>query len=255
MKDMDGAFLSVEEVAALLKVHRNTVYRWCQEGRIPALRFGKHWRIPRAALQEARGGEQWAANRGAALTRHLCLAGDHVLAMAPSHGAVYDLEARFLAEGLGQNARLFKACWWQHPDDARRELAARGLEVEALEREGRLALANLQAICDRQGPLAAAQVWVEEARRAQRQGYDRLWGCGSPYVAPAQKMHARLRSFEAALERELAGLPVVGMCSYVMDGQVPDFFAKLAQLMASHGALLAYGGSESLVFARVEGGD
>lgn len=52
----DLAFLTVEETADLLRVHKNTIYRWVREGRLPSTRIGKQWRIPRQALERLLGG-------------------------------------------------------------------------------------------------------------------------------------------------------------------------------------------------------
>ncbi len=55
--------LTIEEAARRLSVHRNTVYRWAQEGTIPARKIGGVWRIDRNALDAlltdpgARGGD------------------------------------------------------------------------------------------------------------------------------------------------------------------------------------------------------
>ena len=37
--------LTVAEAAACLRVSRATLWRWCQEGRVPALKIGHEWRI------------------------------------------------------------------------------------------------------------------------------------------------------------------------------------------------------------------
>jgi excisionase family DNA binding protein len=42
--------LTVKEVAAYLRVSRVTVWRWCQQGVIPASRIGRNWRICRSNL-------------------------------------------------------------------------------------------------------------------------------------------------------------------------------------------------------------
>jgi len=42
--------LTVEEVAAYLRVSRITIWRWCQQGTIPASRIGRTWRIHREDL-------------------------------------------------------------------------------------------------------------------------------------------------------------------------------------------------------------
>lgn len=255
---MEQEYLTVEEVAALLRIHSNTVYRWCREGRLKALRFGKGWRIPRAALENV--GAEFAANQTKSLeeswppgplVQAMCPAGDHVLAIADSRQAVYDLEANFFRTGLSLNVKLFKGCWWQHPDDARRELAERGLEVEQLEAKGRLVIANLQAICDKNGPEEAAAVWVDKTLQARKQGYERLWGSGSPYLAESPEMHERLRTFEMLLSHRLNGLPVIGLCSYFLDTGVSDYLSKLSHFIRNHWGLLTYASPDNIAFARL----
>jgi len=44
--------LTVKEVASYLRVGRVTVWRWCQDGVIPAIRIGRNWRIHRSDLRE-----------------------------------------------------------------------------------------------------------------------------------------------------------------------------------------------------------
>lgn len=43
--------LTPEEVADFLKVPVQTVWRWCRQGTLPAVKIGKYWRIPRARLE------------------------------------------------------------------------------------------------------------------------------------------------------------------------------------------------------------
>lgn len=45
-------FLSVEEVAKMLRVNKRTVYRLVEKGEIPAFKFGKLWRIDQAKLED-----------------------------------------------------------------------------------------------------------------------------------------------------------------------------------------------------------
>lgn len=42
---LNNELLTVQEVAIYLRVSRVTVWRWCQQGVIPASRFGRNWRI------------------------------------------------------------------------------------------------------------------------------------------------------------------------------------------------------------------
>lgn len=46
----ENELLTVKEVAVYLRVSRVTVWRWCQQGVIPASRIGHHWRIRRTSL-------------------------------------------------------------------------------------------------------------------------------------------------------------------------------------------------------------
>ena len=43
-------FLTVAEVADMLRVSRMTVYRWVHAGERPAVRFGRSFRVPEQAI-------------------------------------------------------------------------------------------------------------------------------------------------------------------------------------------------------------
>jgi excisionase family DNA binding protein len=45
---MDESFLTVAEIAALLKVDPMTIGNWISRGELPAMRVGRRVRIPRA---------------------------------------------------------------------------------------------------------------------------------------------------------------------------------------------------------------
>lgn len=44
--------LTTSQVAAILKLHRETVKQWCVSGRLPAFKVGKAWRVRRSELQK-----------------------------------------------------------------------------------------------------------------------------------------------------------------------------------------------------------
>jgi PTS system nitrogen regulatory IIA component len=48
----DNEIMTVEEVAKYLKLKPQTVYKWAQEGTIPAAKLGKEWRFRRRILDE-----------------------------------------------------------------------------------------------------------------------------------------------------------------------------------------------------------
>ena len=51
-KSSDHEFLTTEETAAYLRVSQHTVWRWCQEGHLPAFQIGRTWRIRKDELEE-----------------------------------------------------------------------------------------------------------------------------------------------------------------------------------------------------------
>jgi excisionase family DNA binding protein len=42
--------LTLEEVAHFLRLKPQTIYKWAQEGRIPAVKLGKEWRFRRSVI-------------------------------------------------------------------------------------------------------------------------------------------------------------------------------------------------------------
>ena len=54
MADLSGVrFLTVGEVAAMMRVSNMTVYRLVHSGELPAVRFGRSFRIPESAVAAA----------------------------------------------------------------------------------------------------------------------------------------------------------------------------------------------------------
>ena len=49
---MKKEYLTVDEVAKMLKVNKRTVYRLAVKGEIPAFKFGKSWRIDPVKLEK-----------------------------------------------------------------------------------------------------------------------------------------------------------------------------------------------------------
>ncbi len=49
----DVRFLTVAEVAAIMRVSKMTVYRLVHAGELPAIRFGRSYRVPETAVADA----------------------------------------------------------------------------------------------------------------------------------------------------------------------------------------------------------
>ena len=46
----DHEILTIEDVARYLRLKPQTIYRWAQDKRIPAVKLGKEWRFRRSVL-------------------------------------------------------------------------------------------------------------------------------------------------------------------------------------------------------------
>jgi len=42
--------LTIEDLSKYLKVPRSTLYKLCQEGRVPSQKVGRHWRFRKEAI-------------------------------------------------------------------------------------------------------------------------------------------------------------------------------------------------------------
>ena len=47
---MSDDILTIEEVAAYLRLKPQTIYTWAQEGKIPAAKLGNQWRFKRSMI-------------------------------------------------------------------------------------------------------------------------------------------------------------------------------------------------------------
>jgi len=47
---IDHEILTLEEVAQYLRLKPQTIYKWAQEKKIPAVKLGKEWRFRRSIL-------------------------------------------------------------------------------------------------------------------------------------------------------------------------------------------------------------
>jgi excisionase family DNA binding protein len=63
--DFNEEFLTVAEVAELLKLNQQTVRNWIDQGSLPAVRVGRRVRIRRSDLERVLEGGSTQAGRGA----------------------------------------------------------------------------------------------------------------------------------------------------------------------------------------------
>lgn len=49
---LENEILTIEEVAAYLRLTPQTIYKWAQEKRIPAAKLGKEWRFRKRIIDQ-----------------------------------------------------------------------------------------------------------------------------------------------------------------------------------------------------------
>ena len=106
MKELsqDG-LLGAEEVAALVGVKESTVWRWCREGTLPALKVGKQWRVRRAALEDFLRKSERPVTLAGQLGSFLRVP-DSVLAIAQNRDVLHRLDAAFFGVGEARDGLL-----------------------------------------------------------------------------------------------------------------------------------------------------
>src|SRR5919107_1639796 len=142
--------LAAVDVAELIGVKETTIYRWCQEGKLPCLKVGKHWRIRRGVLEDFLKESERPRTLVGQLSSFLQVP-DNVLAIAQNIDILHRLDAAFFRVGEAQGGLLVK--FYSGEEKSEEELRVRfeknGLEVGRLEREGRFLMRA------EEGPLGA----------------------------------------------------------------------------------------------------
>ena len=226
-------FLTIEEVAKILKAHTNTVYKMCRKRQLPSVKIGKEWRIDREKLAEfMKAGTQISPPRNANPADGDFKPG-HLLVLLADKEEVWDYEARFFAQSIKKGCLLFKACWWQKPDQVRKIFSQKGVPVAKLEASGDMVIVDLKAICLKSGPVAAADAWRSQVHWALKQGHQGIIGSGSPSLETCSS-RGELLTFEEALDGFLDGLPVKGICVYHMEDKASSDWDILVHLMSLH---------------------
>lgn len=135
---MSEELLGVDEVARYLDVHPLTVYRWCREGRLPAAKIGKGWRIRRAALEDLL--QRGARNRTlVGQLQDFLRVPDDIIAVVETKELLHRLDAAFFQIGESRGGVLVKFYAGEpaSADELRVAFSRHGLTVGELERAGR----------------------------------------------------------------------------------------------------------------------
>src|ERR671913_1617763 len=131
--------LAVADVAAMIGVKESTVYRWCNEGKLPCLKIGYHWRIRRGVLEDFLKEREHPRTLVGQLDSFLRVP-DSVLVIAQNIDILHRLDAAFFRVGETRGGLLVK--FYAGEEHSEEELLSdfeeNGLEARRLKREGQL---------------------------------------------------------------------------------------------------------------------
>src|SRR5215208_6741527 len=135
----ETGLLVAAEVAELIGIKETTVYRWCNEGKLPCLKIGNHWRIRRGVLEDFLKESGRPRTLLGQLDSFLRVP-DSVLAIAQNIDILHRLDAAFFRVGEARGGLLVK--FYAGEEHSEEELLLdfeqNGLEAERLKRQGRL---------------------------------------------------------------------------------------------------------------------
>jgi excisionase family DNA binding protein len=243
--------LTVEEVAAYLRVAPNTVYRWCRSGKLGGTKIGKEWRISQSALSaflSDRAVELPERPLETLLLQELTPP-EHILVMSDDPAEIYELQVKFLKTGYDAGYPLFIGLWWQQREVFREKLMAAGLPFDELVANGRLATADFTTAYTSGGPSAVINIWKEHALAAKD---ERLWGTGSHALSDWQGNQDALIIFETELHKAFHNLPVVALCPCVLDHVDRAGFEALMRLVPHHSSALFPNAADPVLMKVIE---
>ena len=134
----ENELLNAEEVAGLMGVSEETVWRWCRDGTLPCLKVGRWWRVRREALDDFLRKSERSTTLVGKLGAFL-QAPDNVLIVAQNRDLMHRLDAAFFRVGEARGGMLVKFYGGEEEgaDELRAQLERDGLGVGRLEGEGR----------------------------------------------------------------------------------------------------------------------
>src|ERR687889_443153 len=142
--DQLDRLLSTEEVAEYLGVGQATVYRWCRDESLPAVKIGRRWRVRRSALEEVVRKKERSETLVGRL-RAFVEVPDNLMVVVQDRELMRKVDAAFFRTAEARGGTLVKD-QLEEPrlpslEKVREKLGQAGLDVEGLQVEGRLRFA------------------------------------------------------------------------------------------------------------------
>ncbi len=190
-----------------------------------------HGAPPSAGLKAIELEQPVADAIGDAGCPHMAILLDTVEEVAPALASFYSL-------GLRRNGWLFHRSLPGKADEDRQALAAAGLDVEALEREGRLQVRALEL---GGSPEAFAKPLIPIVDRELERGYDAVWWSRFP-VGPDDDMFRVALQYDRYWDDCFRGRSAVSLCVYIVGGLPREAREqRVSDLRSMHDATMTLG--------------
>lgn len=172
----------------------------------------------------------------------------HLAILVPSPGEVIPALASFYGLGARRNGWLFHRALPGCGDADRAALANAGLDVAALEADGRLVVAEPAPETD---PDTWALTYVPLLERALERGFGAAWFSRFP-IDLTDELLQPLLAFDRAWDEAFHGRPAVSLCVYIVDDLDDGARERRAGALAPihDGLLLPGAGGAELVHTR-----
>jgi hypothetical protein len=143
--------------------------------------------------------------------------------------------ASFYALGAQRNGWLFHRSISGEADADRRALTDAGLDVAALEEQGRMKFGEITLDIT---PEQWVDFWTPELESALDRGFDAAWWARFP-IGPDEEIIARSVAYDRAWDERFHGRPCVSLCLFIVgDLEAPAERTHVDRLAQTHDAVL-----------------
>jgi len=238
---MKDELVTSSQAARYLKTTRNTVYRWCRDGTLPAIKVGGVWRVPVSALDLREHVPERKIQRDWPDVMDLLAGedGSHWLIITQSREDLYNVDASLISKGLAAGYRVVKGSWWQSPDEIRAVLSGRGLDVTSAELAGALVLMDMPKFYAMGQAEAVMERWQEMLDGARKLGYRGIWKVGTPCLDDLAPIEGVMK-VERAAEHFFHGNGVRAICPIYTADTHPGWHSRLTEMLAWHDVVVYY---------------
>jgi len=229
--------LTIREVSAYLQMDANTIYRWCRESTLPAVKLGKEWRVSQrdldAFLLAGRNRARYSSLEG--ILSHQVSPPEHIIVMLTDPERVYELETAFFQEAIKRGYPILKPCWWQNVDEVRRRLEGAGIPVGDLEAAGRFVIWDMWSVYREGGTQAVLDLFT---RQVEAWGDRVFWGSGSHLIDEWSGIFPAFLDYEERLHLILSRSTGMMFCPCVSTPAVAEGAAEMLKLVPHHSGVL-----------------